>query len=287
MTPEELVEFFRQRGSDVVRTASSWWYEEQRGTRVYYSFPAHRLIDPRPTEISEVFRLLPRAMAIRFLTPDTTRHSRTSIWLRRAPYNLSVLTSKARNQARRGLEACQVRKLDWRELIENARAAHADTMNRRGAEDNSSLGIGPDLAACPAYEAWGAFISGNLAAYAVTVTVDDWAHILLQRSVSANLKARPNNALIFTLTAGMLARPDISTVSYGLDPLAALDSLDHFKAGMGFVKETVGHRIVLAPRFRPVVNRVTIKPLIALAELMPNNARLQKIAGFCSVASYQ
>lgn len=287
MKPEKLVAFFQQQGADVVRTASCWWYEEQRESRIYYSFPFHEPVEPSPAEIREVFSRLPRAIAIRFLTPETSRHSRTSIWVGRAPYDLNVLSGKSRNQLRRGLDACEVRKLDWAELIENARRAHDDTMNRHGAREDSSLGFDVHLAGCPAYEAWGAFVKGSLAAYAVTVTIDDWVHILLHRSVSANLKARPNNALIFTLVSEVLARSMVSSVSYGVEPLAASESLDHFKAGMGFVKENVGQRIVLAPRFRPVVNRVTIKPIVALAELMPNNSRLRKIAGFCNVASYR
>lgn len=284
VSPEEIVSFFVSRGLHVVRTASCWWYEEQRHSRLYYAFPTHRLIDPSREEMAEFFGQARRAVGIRFLGTGRTDQAQSFIWVRRRPFDLKVLAAKARNQTRRGMEACEVRQLSWDQLIGSAQKAHADTMNRHEIRSAATLGFDAELAGCSAYEAWGAFIDGELAAYAVTLSVEDWVHILIHRSVTGHLKHRPNNALIFCMVREMLSRRAVSTVSYGLEPLNVTESLEHFKLGMGFSKEPVCQRIVLAPRLKLVVNPITTKPLEALAGLLPNNARLQKVAGLCRMA---
>ena len=284
MRPEEIVSFLVHRGRHVVRTASCWWFEDQWQSRIYHSFPSHRLIAPSQAEIGELFRQLPSALGVRFLESVQPDRRQSFIWVRRRPYDLHVLSAKSRNQTRRGTEDCEVRKLSWEELIASAQEAHTDTINRHKAPRAQSLGFDVGLEQCPAYEGWGALVNGRLAAYAVTLTVEDWVHILLQRSVTAHLKSRPNNALIFCLVREALGRENISTVSYGLEPLSSLESLEHFKLGMGFIKEPVRQRIVVAPRVKLVLNPITAKPLSALADLLPKNPRLQKIAGFCRFA---
>jgi hypothetical protein len=286
MQPEEIISFFASRGHHVVRTTSCWWYEEQRHSRLYYSFPTHHPVDPSRQEIAEFFSQAPRAVGIRFLGSADARRAQSFVWVRRPPFDLNVLAAKARNQTRRGMEACEVRPLSWDQLIASARKAHTDTMNRHEISTAETLGFDVGLAGCPAYEAWGAFVEGDLAAYAVTLSVEDWAHILIHRSMTSHLKSRPNNALIFSVVREVLSRRSVSTVSYGLEPLKSIDSLEHFKLGMGFSKEPVCQRIVLAPRLKLVVNPLTARPLEALAGLLPNNPRLQRVAGFCRMARH-
>jgi hypothetical protein len=284
MNPEEVVSFLASRGHSVVRTTSCWWYEEQRHTRLYYSFPTHRPVNPSREEIAKFFSQVPRAVAIRFLGVTDSRQAQNFVWVRRRPFDLEVLQGKARNQTRRGMETCEVRQVSWDQLIAGAEEAHKDTIGRHKTGRAETLGFDTELARCPAYEAWGAFIGDDLAAYAITLSVEDWVHILIHRSMTAHLRARPNNALIFCIVKELLSRQGVSTVSYGLEPLRSLDSLEHFKLGMGFIKEPVCQRIVLAPRLRLVINPITMRPIKALAGLLPNNTRLQRIAGFCRMA---
>ena len=284
MSPEEIISFFVKRGHRVVQTAGCWWYDEYRQNRVYNSFPPHRLTDPTREEIGQIFRGVPAALAIRFTGPPRSRGDESFIWARRKPYDLTVLSSKSRNQTRRGIERCQVKRLSWDELLKLAGEAHSDTMKRHGTNGAESLGFDIQLSECPAYEPWGAYIDGRLAAYAVTLQVEDWVHILLHRSVTAHLKVRPNNALIFCMVKELLSSPGVSAVGYGLQPLTRLDSLEHFKLGMGFVKEPVCQHIVWAPRLKLLVNPITSRGVEALASLLPGVPRLQKIAGLCRLA---
>ena len=284
MSLEETLSFFSQRGHRVVQSASCWWYDEYRQKRIYNSFPVHRLINPRREEIAQLFRRIPSAVAIRFIGPSQKEGYQSFMWVRRRPYDLTELSSKSRNQTRRGIEVCEVRRVPWDELISAASDAHRDTMTRHRMNGDAPLGFDTELAQCPAYEAWGAFIEGRLAAYAVTLTVEDWVHILLHRSVTASLKLRPNNALIFCLVKELLSSTDVSAVSYGLQPLTTLDSLEHFKLGMGFAQEPVCQRIIITPWLRPLLNQVTFRPIELVASFFPGASRLQKIAGLCRVA---
>jgi len=281
MNPEDITAFFENRKHRVVKTASCWWYNEYHQDRIYQSFPIHRQIDPSREEIAELFRNARGALGVRFIGPVEAKGQESSIWVRRNPYDLSTLSSKSRNQTRRGLENCQVRKMPWEELEAITSAAHADTMKRHQLNGWRSLGFGSYLKECPAYEAWGAFVGDELAAFMVTLWVEDWVHILIQRSVSSYLKFRPNNALVFCVVKELLSRPGVSAISYGLEPLAVLESLEDFKLGMGFVKEPVCQRIIVARWLRPLINSVSCRVIETAASWRPNNPRWQKVAGIC------
>lgn len=283
MEPEPIVQFLGRRGMRTARTASCWWYNEYRQERVYQAFPLHRLVSPSPQEVGEVFRRFPKAVAVRFLGPADGPGYGSVLWTRRRPYDLGCLHPKSRNQTRRGLEKSEVRPLAWGELVERGWEAHRDTAARHGRPAPDSLGFDAGLAECPAYEAWGAFVGGHLAAYLVTLWVEDWVHILLQRSASAYLKHSPNNALVYTVAREMFARPGVSTLTYGLDGLALRASLDHFKENMGFEREPVRQRFVVRPWLRPCFNRLTCQVVEGVSRLpwLRASRRFDKIAGFC------
>lgn len=283
MTPEEITAFFERRGHRVVQTASCWWYNEYHQGRVYQSFPIHRLINPGPEEVADLFRSIPRALGIRYIGPLKSKGLESSIWVCRKPYDLSTLAAKSRNQTRRGLENCQVRKIPWHELEAITVEADTDTLRRHQLSNGRTRGFGSYVKDCAAYEAWGAFVGDELAAFMVTLWVEDWVHILIQRSVSKYLNFRPNNALVFSVASEVLARPGVSAISYGLEPLRTLESLEHFKLSMGFVKEPICQSLVVARWLRPVLNAVTCRAIEIAASLRPRNSRLQKVAGVCQL----
>ncbi len=107
-------------------------------------------------------------------------------------------------------------------------------------------------------EAFAAFAEGQLAGFVTTVVIEDVCHIGFVYSLRSLLRAYPNNALIFTITRDMLARSDVHWVDLGLESLERMDSLEHFKLGMGFRKEPVRQHVVLNPLVRPIFNRATV-----------------------------
>lgn len=284
MNAEAIVPFLKQEGYQLMRTASGWWYNEYHQKRLYYPFPTHRLLNPTREEILDIFRRVPGAFAIRFLAPLENLGKKSFVFVRRRPYDIAQLSANARSKVRRGLKRCEVRPLSWDELIPLAQVAHRDTQLRHGEREPQSLGISNRLQACAAYEAWGAFVDGHLGAYLVTFSVDDWVHLIVNRSADEYLKFYPNNALVFTVTQQLLSRPAVSTVSYGWEPLYPLRTLAEFKTSMGFVEEPVRQRIIINPRMKallsPAVCRV-IEKIMAL--LRPADIRAKKLAGLLGI----
>jgi hypothetical protein len=174
----------------------------------------------------------------------------------------------------------------FEELARLGWECHLDTAKRHGERTPTSLGLPSTLDNCAAYEAHGAFVGESLAAYVVTLRVEDWAYILVNRSATAHLGSYANNALVFSVAREMLARPDVTVVSYGIEGLVTVESLERFKTSMGFVKDPVRQRIVLAPLLKPLINPFTAAPINAVATLMRKNLSFQKLAGFCRVASH-
>jgi hypothetical protein len=285
MRPEEVVTTFEKEGRRVVETAGCWWYNVYHQKRIYQAFPYHRLVTPTKEEIAELFHKIPGVFAFRFLAPSGSRGKESFMWVCDGPYDLSRLSASNRSKTRRGLKHCQIRALTWDELKSLAWEAQRDTLERQGtkARDINSLGFSKQVEECPAYEAWGAFVNKNLAAYLITLWVEDWVHILVGRSANAYLKFYPNNALVFSVVQQCLSRPGVSGVNYGWESLYPMESLDQFKLSMGFTKAPVRQRIVLAPWLKPVLNPVMCRVIEKIAASRPSNQRLQRLVGFCRI----
>jgi len=277
-----ILDFYQQHGYHVVKTESCWWVNYYRQKYVYFAFPAHQQVVPTKAEVNELFNRLPSAIALRFIGPTHGDGKPSFIWVCRKPYNLNVIQKKSRNQTRRGLEKCSVRLLTFSQLICIGWEAHSDTLNRHG-QKAQSLGLNDILDDCNAYKAWGAFIEDSLAAYVVVLLVDDWAHIIINRSTTSSLKHYPNNALVFQVVSELLSQKYINVVSYGWDSLVPNQGLEKFKLGMGFVKEPVKQRIIIRPKFSLLINKYLCKLFIKVVPRKHLHYRGQQIFGLCQI----
>ncbi len=281
MNPEAIAGFLEHSGFRVVRTKSAWWYNEYRQDKIFYAFPQHRMIDPDEKEITQVFEGS-GAAAVRFIAPAGTRGKESFLWVRRAPYAIETPEKKRRNLIRKGLERCSVRPVSWKELMSLGWESHRDTEERHGRKAEG-LGLSENLENCPAYECWGSFVDNKLAAYAVTLAVEDWVHIVMGRSANAYLQHYPNDALIFSVTEKMLARPGVGAVSYGWESVNELGSLDHFKESLGFEKQPVSQRVVLNPSFGIFKSAAFLMAARGICLLVPT-AKFKRLAGFLKIA---
>lgn len=284
MDPENIAAFFRSRGVRVIKTRSCWWYNEYHQGYIYQSFPLHYLVDPNPDEAATVFREAPKALALRSTGTLDGSGKDSFLWVRRKPYELSILKGNIRNNIRRGLKHCQIRAISFNELVEKGWDAHQDTLKRHG-KISGSLGLDAGLGDCPAYEAWGAFVDDQLAAYQVTLQVGDWAYLIVNRTADSFRKYHPNNALIYSVVAELLSRPDISTVTQGVGSLVEKAALDYSKSSMGFQKEPVRQRIIIRPSLRFLANKHTCRLVIKILSPFPLNYRLQQLLGLCRIVA--
>lgn len=279
---ENAAAFLRSQGRHVIQTESCWWYNVYGQKNVYYSFPPNRLVTPTKAEIKQIFRQAPKAKALRYLSPLAGKGSDSYLWTCTKPYALDTIDGKARNQVRQGLKNCEVKHIPLNELETLGEQANTDSMKRFGIEAGL-MKFGTRMRESGLYEAWGAFVDGNLAAYLVTLRVEDWAFIQIHRSVNEYLRYRPNNALIFTVQQELLSRPEISTVSYGWEPLYPIDTLDKFKLAMGSHKQPCKQSVILAPWLRMAFPPLVCRTIEKLSNMRKGNRRLKQIAGACRV----
>ena len=193
---------------------------------------------------------------------------------RGADYGFARLESKARNQTRRGLERCTVAREEPTALLADAEALERDTRERQGRRDGDPGMWKRMLAAAAATEgaeAWAARIDGQVGAFLLAFRMDGWLHVTHVRSRRAMLGQYPNNALLYEVNRRSLAEGGCKAVSIGFESIQAeVDGLDHFKIALGYVREPVGCRIMLAPLGRA----------LALASALPGgNALLARAAG--------
>jgi hypothetical protein len=99
----------------------------------------------------------------------------------------------------------------------------------------------------PGMQPWGALVDEQLAAYVLTVRMEDRCEFLLARSNDGHLHQYPNNALIYTVAREMLQLPDVTAITFGLESLESVEALDQFKFAMGFRRRPLRQCVVMRP----------------------------------------
>jgi hypothetical protein len=281
MTPEIFAEWLKRQGRHVVRTASTWWYDQ--GPRCYQAFPYHWLIHPTEEELAQFIRQT-RALSVRYSTSMDAPVGRMSYHMvyERSSYDFEDLGKRTRKNVRRGLKSCCVEPIGMDRLADEGWPLHHDTLDRQGRSapsrrDWQSLCL--TAADLPGVEAWGALVSDRLAASIIAIRLDDYYCILHQQCLREYLAVNVNNALAFTFTQHMLGQSGIRSIFYGLHSLDANPALDQFKLHMGYTAKPVRQRVVFNPWCAPLVNRVTHRALAALVRLRPSSRTLAKGEG--------
>jgi hypothetical protein len=254
MRENQMADFFRSLGHQIVQTRSCFWYSSQRF--LYKNLPIHRNVDPSRSELAKVM-IRGAALAIRYPgTPDEANADGGIYVCADRNYDFATLSANARSHTRRGLARCTIEQMDFKDLAVKAYPLITETNVRQtGKQPHRSeshwksfcelAGRWPDL------EAWGAFVDGELAAFIVAMLAEDCYYIHLQKSSSAQLKNYSNNALLFTVMKTALARPEVGWISNGQIALAAKEGLYHFKTSMGFGIHPFKEQVVLNPLIKP------------------------------------
>ena len=114
MNAETFAEWMRRQGHQVIRTASSYWYDA--GPHVLQAFPYHWLITPDEKEIRDLM-VKHGIAALRYSTPLDFPNGMVSyhVVLNR-PYKFEMLRSHTRNGVKRGLEHFKVERISFERL---------------------------------------------------------------------------------------------------------------------------------------------------------------------------
>jgi hypothetical protein len=252
----ELGEYvlYHERLGKKVRWLDGVPFSEYR-RRVYWSLPHFREYD---IGRSEVRRLLFRGAFVALAVTSESTQRRASFCVCLGPdYGFHRLQSRKRSQTRRGLEACQVRRVGWDEMRARGLEINREALRRQGRRSLLADAGWWDRQCQVSAEfddvcAWGAYVGDDLAAYAHVVMhsaavghgdprVADIVHLM---SGAEHLKSYPNEALIFTLTNELLALGYKRVVfGSGSDD----EDLLSWKRRMGYVIDTRCYHLVANP----------------------------------------
>ena len=281
MNAEVFATWLRRQGHQIIRTASSYWYDA--GPRVLQAFPYHWLIEPGEEEVRGL--LLTRGIvALRYSTPLEAPYGMLSYHVvLRGPYTLEMLRAQARNGVRRGLSRFQVERIPFARLADEGWSLQADTLERQDRTRSMDQGEWQRICTAavdlPGFEAWGATCDGELAAAMLTARIDDRWCVPYALSRSKFLREHVNNALFYTVSSDLLAREGVAELFFTLQSLDAPESVDEFKFRMGFQAQPVRQRVIFHPVLRPLATRRVHALVCNRLERDPGNPLLAKTEG--------
>jgi hypothetical protein len=278
---EIYAEWLRRQGHQVIRTASSYWFDA--GMRVFQAFPFHWLIEPSPTELRKLM-FNNGVVAVRYSTALDSPDGMVSYHVvLKNPYNLEMLHHQARTNVRRGLSQCQIERIPFEKLAKEGWMLQQDTLERQGRSNSMSEAewrrICLAAEGLPGFEAWGATVDGELAASLLTTRIDDTCCVPYAQSHHKYLNMRVNNALFYAASCDMLSREGVSGIFFSLHSLDAPESVNEFKFRMSFIPKPVRQRVVFHPFLAPFANRASHKAIIRMQHRYPGNNILSKAEG--------
>jgi len=284
MNVEIFAEWLRRQGFHIVHTTSGSWYGHQK-TRIYNALASHLLIEPPAEELRELL-IRERAVALRYAAPFDGLSGKASyhLVLESTCYDLMSLSSKARYNIRRGLKHCEIEPVSLERLAQEGWILQRDTLERRGSRAGKMMHaqwrrICLTAIDLPGFEAWGAFVEGELAASIMTARIGDTCHVVYQNSHRKYFRKHVNNALCYAIGRELLLRPGIRMVFFGAHHLDAPTSLDRFKLSLGFQAKPIRDRVIFHPWLAPFLGTLSYAVIRHLFRLRPNNAHLSKIEG--------
>jgi hypothetical protein len=286
---ENFCELLERWGHRTIRGKSTYWAEMSRG--LFLNLPPYGIIDLGEDEMARLFSQ-PGVLGLKYSTEPQGDGQPGAIYLLSdKSYDLTKVHRKARHSIRQGLRTCRVKQISFDELEAKGMQANLDTLSRQKRDDPTFsqperwanfCHVG---GAIEGAGAWGAFVTGKLAAYAVTVIIDDYCNILYEMSRTDMMDSQANPTLIYTIHREMLALPGINHISGGPTSILDLPDLDRYKTRLGYEKRPVHFKVKL----RPWLNRLLLNPAgqgtLSLARrVVPNLDLLKRADSILSIA---
>ncbi len=281
-TGHQVAEFMERRGYRIIEAAGAFWQSVSGG--FYMRLPDELVGDPDPAELNRMTRSA-RALGVCYLSRQRPGLASGRYVCRLRPYTISSVDPRQRSRVRRGLESCQVGRVEEAQLLAEGMRLNLDTMERQGRYD-AEFGdparwkrIVEAVRETPGVVPYGAFRDGRLAAYAITCRDGGWLYILQQMSRLDLLEHHPNHALTFRLTEQAMRDPELEAICYGTISLLTLDGLDEYKRRFGYQVERQSYVFHLHPAAAPVLtSRMVEHSLGFLRRLRPDDQRLERVS---------
>jgi hypothetical protein len=257
-----IARFLKLRGERVFECGGIYWAHYRNG--VYISLPFHLQLDPEPEEIDAVLRQ-PRVACVQF--PAAARPGLASGLFVCKPqgYDLKSVRSKYRAQILRGLENCEVRRVDPLELRSEGIHLNRETMKRQArfepefGEPERWNRYVDAVRQCPEIEVTGAYVKGRLSAYSVACREDGWLHRMLRMSRAEDFALGASYALDYGVLSAAARQPDIQAVGNWRPSIGSETGVDRYKMHVGFTIAPQSLCTHMRPALVPfLTNRVAV-----------------------------
>jgi hypothetical protein len=281
MDAENFAEWYRRQGHHVIRSAHSYWYDA--GPRVYQAFPFGQLIEPSDDELRALM-LKNGIISLRYSAPLHATVGKISYHVTLAnPYNLEMLRSQARNAVKRGLAKCEIQQVPFERIATEGWNLQRDTLERQGRLNSMSevewKRICFSAVDLEGFEAWSAIVDGELAASLIICKADDIFYVPYAFSHSKFLSYYVNNALFYSVSCNLLARPGIKSIFFTVQSLDAPKSVDDFKFRMGLNAKAVRQRVMFHPLLQPLIGKFSHRTAESLMNRYPQKTSFAKVEG--------
>lgn len=289
---KHLSDFCQARGASFFVVGGLFWMS--RGMRLFSPWPASRPISLSREDLRIIWDQ--RALFLHYVSSeDKPFFPGYDLVVEDKNYDFkSIQSSKRRHNIRWALKHCSVEPISFESLVKLGEPLIRDTHNRQGRDFNEAVlemwkNYFRLADSNPLFEAWGAFISNQLAACLICVTVTGCVYIEMTFSRTVLLKFHPVDALCFVSTQQVMARNGVTQVSYGRRPITGeAEGLVNFKKSMGFRKIPLRERIEVNPFLKPLL----LGPLTPLVHNIsnwysPRSMYARIVAGVTSTLSGQ
>jgi hypothetical protein len=153
-------------------------------------------------------------------------------------YDLARLRKGPRSDIRKGLTACEVRKLEPEWFARNGYPVYKAAFRHYGTRPPlSETGFVDEFttqALYPGRETWGAFVGDTLAAWVSCLVIEDVVLTSSSKSDPTFFGAHPNNAVLYVLTRHYLRERGLKYVSAGARVMRHKTNVQDFKERMGY-----------------------------------------------------
>jgi len=290
MTIEEFIMLYRQTGFCVEKVKEYHWLITGQ---VVYSFPTLRDVYPRREELLACGKKYKKPV----LFKTTFQEKNTAEYIfRGSDYSLEKFDSKIRNQIRKGLKSCDIRRPSLKEMTNEGFRINRIVLSRHQRE----------VAYLTDKEKWAhyvnvllgdkdvhpvaAFQDGKMIAYMIVVKTEN-KYVIYHPFMDYNYSSScPVNAMLFTLINEVIRREGFIEISYGLESYRSMPGLERFKQHMLFIPVPATRMVYLPFIYRILINSLTLLILKKISGMKPFRQLYEKFLfmheGFCLCKKY-
>jgi hypothetical protein len=257
MTVSDFINLQKRLGLNIISTGEYAWVITNDNKAV--STPSLEYSFPTKKELSKLFSSGVRVAS--FVTDMDEKNSYEYVF-QGDDYSIETFKSKIRNQIRKGLKSCEIKKPTHLDLNEYALGINQEILSKHGRDVDYLTNAtkwsqySKELLETKDVFTYGAYINDVLVAYVFFIKVNNKYYVYHPYASRKYSKEAPMNALLFVAVNDFIKNDGEVVVSYGLASIFEKKGLDHFKKGMQFVEIPVTRVMAFSPMIELLLNNV-------------------------------